>query len=53
MTIDVHDFEDIREEVRKLCADFPGEYWRKLDREAPIPAEFVKALDATPAIWRP
>jgi acyl-CoA dehydrogenase len=44
MTIDVHDFEDIREEVRKLCAAFPGEYWRKLDREAAYPADFVKAL---------
>ncbi len=22
---------EIREEVRKLCARFPGEYWRKLD----------------------
>lgn len=37
-------YADIREEVRKLCADFPGEYWRKLDREAAYPAEFVKAL---------
>ena len=44
MTIDVHDFEDIREEVRKLCAAFPGEYWRKLDREAAYPGDFVKAL---------
>ena len=44
MTAEAHDFEDIREEVRKLCADFPGEYWRKLDREAAYPAEFVKAL---------
>ncbi len=25
--------EDIRDAVRKLCLDFPGEYWRKLDRE--------------------
>ncbi len=44
MTIDVHDFAEIREEVRKLCADFPGEYWRKLDREAAYPENFVKAL---------
>ncbi len=44
MTIDVHDFAEIREEVRKLCADFPGEYWRKLDREAAYPGNFVKAL---------
>jgi acyl-CoA dehydrogenase len=44
MTIDVYDFAEIREEVRKLCADFPGEYWRKLDREAAYPGNFVKAL---------
>jgi acyl-CoA dehydrogenase len=44
MTIDVNDFAEIREEVRKLCAAFPGEYWRKLDREAAYPADFVKAL---------
>jgi acyl-CoA dehydrogenase len=44
MTIDVYDFAEIREEVRKLCADFPGEYWRKLDRNAAYPGNFVKAL---------
>ncbi|HEX2727087.1 MAG TPA: acyl-CoA dehydrogenase family protein [Beijerinckiaceae bacterium] len=38
------DYADIREEVRKLCAAFPGEYWRKLDRDQAYPAEFVKAL---------
>ena len=27
------DHADIREAVAKLCAQFPGEYWRKLDRE--------------------
>src|ERR1700751_4535306 len=34
----------IRESVRSLCARFPGEYWRALDRERTYPAEFVKAL---------
>jgi acyl-CoA dehydrogenase len=34
----------IREAVRALCADFPGEYWRKLDRERGYPIEFVQAL---------
>jgi acyl-CoA dehydrogenase len=34
----------IRESVRALCAGFPGEYWRELDRERAYPAEFVKAL---------
>ena len=36
--------EDIRGAVRKLCARFPGEYWRRLDRERAYPAEFVAAL---------
>ncbi len=36
--------EDIREAVGKLCEDFPGEYWRKLDREQAYPTEFVNAL---------
>ena len=39
-----HDHSDIREEVKKLCADFPGEYWRKLDREMAYPTQFVEAL---------
>jgi acyl-CoA dehydrogenase len=35
---------DIRHAVRRLCAEFPGEYWRRLDRERAYPTEFVKAL---------
>lgn len=35
---------EIREEVRKLCARFPGEYWRKLDEVRAYPTEFVQAL---------
>jgi len=34
----------IREAVRALCADFPGEYWRRLDRDRGYPSEFVAAL---------
>src|SRR5215212_6761760 len=41
------DHADIREAVRKLCAGFPGEYWRKLDRERAYPTEFVAALTAS------
>jgi len=37
-------FDDIRASVRALCAEFPGEYWRKLDRERTYPTEFVRAL---------
>ena len=35
---------DIRAAVRKLCERFPGEYWRRLDREMAYPADFVAAL---------
>jgi acyl-CoA dehydrogenase len=35
---------EIREEVAKLCARFPGEYWRKLDEVRGYPTEFVAAL---------
>ena len=35
---------EIREEVRKLCSRFPGEYWRELDRERGYPTAFVNAL---------
>jgi acyl-CoA dehydrogenase len=38
------DFAPIREAVRALCADFPGEYWRALDRERAYPDKFVAAL---------
>ena len=37
---------EIRTAVAKLCADFPGEYWRALDRERRYPTEFVRALTA-------
>ena len=35
---------EIREAVRKLCAGFPGEYWRRLDQARAYPTEFVTAL---------
>ncbi|NBB14403.1 acyl-CoA dehydrogenase [Caulobacter sp. SLTY] len=35
---------EIREAVRKLCAGFPGEYWRALDRDRIYPTEFVRTL---------
>src|ERR1700761_6986346 len=38
------DHTDIRDAVSKLCAQFPGEYWRKLDREMAYPKAFVDAL---------
>jgi acyl-CoA dehydrogenase len=38
------DYEEIREGVRKVCAGFPAEYWRKLDRDSAYPSAFVTAL---------
>lgn len=37
-------WEDIRNGVRDLCENFPGEYWRKLDGARKYPEKFVKAL---------
>ncbi len=47
MTTD--DYSDIRAEVARLCATFPAEYWRGLDREGAYPTDFVTAL--TRAGW--
>jgi len=38
------DLAAIREAVRALCSEFPGEYWRALDRERAYPTAFVNAL---------
>jgi acyl-CoA dehydrogenase len=41
------DYPELRDAVRKLCADFPPEYWRKLEGEPPAssyPTEMVTAL---------
>ncbi|KTE36559.1 MULTISPECIES: acyl-CoA dehydrogenase family protein [unclassified Sphingopyxis] len=38
------DYTAIREEVAKLCAQFPGPYWQAKDRAREYPSEFVAAL---------
>ena len=43
-TVERSDYPEIREAVVRLCAQFPGEYWRELDRENRYPREFVNAL---------
>jgi alkylation response protein AidB-like acyl-CoA dehydrogenase len=40
----VDPYADIRASVQALCARFPGEYWRDLDRERAYPTAFVNAL---------
>ena len=41
------DYPEIREAVARLCTEFPGEYWRKLEKQPPdgsYPDAFVSAL---------
>ena len=42
-------YQDIRDAVRDLCAQFPGEYFRKIDEQRGYPEAFVDAL--TKAGW--
>ena len=42
-------YQDIRDAVRALCAEFPAEYFRKIDEERGYPEAFVNAL--TKAGW--
>ena len=37
-------YDDIRDAIRALCAEFPPEYHRKVDEERRYPEEFVDAL---------
>src|SRR5574342_710090 len=34
----------IREEIRKVCADFPDSYWRDVDKRREYPEAFVRKL---------
>src|SRR5487761_1435955 len=38
------DFPEIRDGVRRICARFPGSYWRAREEQQEYPAEFVAAL---------
>jgi acyl-CoA dehydrogenase len=42
-------YQDIRDAVRDLCAQFPAEYFRQIDDERGYPEKFVTAL--TEAGW--
>ena len=41
------DYPEIREGVKRVCADFPGSYWRGLEETLAYPTEFVQALTAS------
>ena len=45
MSLD-EDYPDIRDGVRRLCADFPGAYWRELHEKKAYPDAFVEAMGA-------
>ncbi len=38
------EYREIRDAVARLCADYPGEYWRELDRDRAYPTAFVRDL---------
>ena len=38
------DYPEIREAVRRICAAYPGAYWRRMEEERAYPSEFVAAL---------
>ena len=38
------DYQDIRDAVKQLCQDYPGDYWRQCDRQQAYPQAFVQAL---------
>ena len=44
-----HDHTELRDAISKLCAKYPGAYWRALDRDMRYPQEFVDEL--TQAGW--
>ena len=45
VSLEHQDYGDLRDAVRRICRDYPGEYWRKLDNESGYPTEFVRALN--------
>jgi len=49
MTTHAEQFQDIRDGIRSLCAQFPDEYFRRVDEKRAYPEEFVDAL--TSAGW--
>ena len=41
---DSDEVQQFRQSVQSICADFPGEYWRELDKVEAYPTDFVKAM---------
>jgi acyl-CoA dehydrogenase len=49
MSVQDNSYQEIRDAIRALCADFPGEYFRAVDEARGYPEKFVDAL--TRAGW--
>ena len=45
-TLEAGPYADIQGEIAKLCAQFPGAYWRELDGIRGYPTAFIDALTA-------
>ena len=40
----MEEYREIRDAVARLCANYPGEYWRELDRDRTYPTAFIRDL---------
>ena len=40
----MEEYREIRDAVARLCANYPGEYWRELDRDRTYPTAFIEDL---------
>jgi acyl-CoA dehydrogenase len=38
------DYPELRDAVQRICSQFPGSYWRGLEKDASYPTEFIQAL---------
>ena len=38
------DYPELRDAVQRICAQFPGSYWRALEKDSSYPTEFIQAL---------
>jgi acyl-CoA dehydrogenase len=38
------DYPELRDAVKRICAQFPGSYWRELERDSNYPTAFIEAL---------
>jgi acyl-CoA dehydrogenase len=38
------DYPELRETVQRICARYPGSYWRQLETEAAYPTAFIREL---------